>query len=634
MPSPTARISSTGSATSPPDTGRPTRRSSANGIVDDVVAQAPIAPSIDLAHGRTSGDVAAALGVDPARGLTPAEARRRAEVVGPNELEPEERSPVWRMVLDAATEPFVLLLFAAGVGAILLGEVRDGLLVLVGLVPIVGADVVTEYRGDRALEALRAASAPQARVRRDGQAFDLPAAEIVPGDVVLLRVGDVVPAALRVRRAEGLRVDRSVLTGESVPEPAAVEPDAIAAPLVDRRSMAYSGTSVVGGRGEGVTVATGARTEMGRIAGSLADKERRRSPLQRELDRLVRILLVVAIGLIAIVTGLGFARGNAIGDNLLAGISAAIAAIPEEPPILLAVVLGLGAYRLLRRGVLVRRLNAEEVLGAVDLIITDKTGTLTQNRLRVASVRDLDGAVSSPERRLALLTDAHRAEDDAWEHELGVGTSSFTTCLAAEVEALGGDPRPDPADLVAVQPIEDRRPYTSTTARRDGRLETLVLGAPEAVADLALGAEGGERASWHDAIEATTASGERVVGLARLGGAGDGGGTDGRMEALIGFADPIRIGIREATDEARRAGIHVIVVTGDHPTTAHAIARQAGLEEGAVVVGSDVETWSDEQLVRRLPELAVIARCSPDQKRRVVQAARRADRLVAVTGDG
>jgi Ca2+-transporting ATPase len=574
-------------------------------------------------------EVARQLGVDPATGLDEAEAQDRVQRAGPNAIEAAHRPRLWRMVFDAATEPFVLLLLAAGIGAILLGEARDGWLVLLGLIPIVGADVVTEYRGERALEALRAASAPRARVRRGGEAREVPAAAIAPGDIVLLRVGDIVPADLRLTRVDRLVLDRSVLTGESVPESASVAPEAPETGLADRRSVAYSGTSVVAGRGEGIAVATGPRTEVGRIAGGLTTRERRRSPLQYELDRLVRILLVVAVGLIVVTTGLGFARGNPPGENLLAGISAAIAAIPEEPPILLAVILGLGAYRLLKRGVLVRRLNAEEVLGAVDLVITDKTGTLTRNRLDVASVADLDGLITDPARRLAIITDALRAEDDAWGHAEGIGTSSFTGSLRRAVEAAGGDGSPDPADLLAADPVTDGRPFTSTTARRDGRVETLLLGAPEAVADEVLGRDGPERAAWHAAIEAATAAGERVVGLARRDA--DGGA---RMVALIGFADPLRPGIAEAAEAARAAGIHVLVVTGDHPTTATAIARAAGLEGGQVVTGVDVDAWSDTELAARLAHVSVVARSTPDQKRRIVRAAREAGRLVAVTGDG
>jgi Ca2+-transporting ATPase len=466
-------------------------------------------------------------------------------------------------------------------------------------------------------------------VRRGGRVIDVPAAELVPGDLVLIRVGDVIPADLRLLSAARLALDRSVLTGESLPEGGSVLPDEHEASVADRRSVAYSGTSVVGGHGEGVVIATGGQTEIGRIAGGLATRERRRSPLQHELDRLVRILLVVAIGLIAITTGLGFVRGNPIGENLLAGISAAIAAIPEEPPVLLAVILGLGAFRLLRRGVLVRRLNAEEILGAVDLVITDKTGTLTENRLAVATVADLGGPVTDASRRLALLTDALRAEDDAWRHADGDGVSSFTLALARAVEAVGGDVHPDPAELVSVEPVEDGRPYTATTSRRHGTLETVVAGAPETVADVALGPSGGERAAWHAAIEAAAGRGERVIGVA--GRTGDG---PWRMEGLIGFADALRPGIREAATEAAAAGIQVVMVTGDHPSTARTIADAAGLGNAHVTTGAELERLSDAALAERLPQITAIARSTPDQKRRIVEVARAHGRLVAVTGDG
>jgi Ca2+-transporting ATPase len=578
-------------------------------------------------YASSISDVATGLDVNPARGLDDAEAERRANVSGPNVLERTEAPSVWRMVFDAATEPFIILLLIAGLGAVALNEVRDGILILIGLIPIVGADVVTEFRGERALEALRDASAPTAKVRRAGRILEVPAAAIVAGDVVVIRVGDVVPADLRITVTDRLSVDRSALTGESVPEPVSLEPDDPDAALASRRSMAFSGTSIVAGRGEGIVVAIGAATEVGRIAGGLATRQRRRSPLQHELDRLVKILIVVATGLIAITTGLGFVRGNPIAENLLAGISAAIAAIPEEPPILLAVVLGLGAYRLLKRGVLVRRLNAEEVLGAVDLVVTDKTGTLTQNRLEVASVTSNDGAVDGAE-RLALLTDALRAEDDAWLHEAGVGTNSFTRALADAVQALGGNPALNRAELISTEPFADQRPYTSTTAHRDGMSETLIIGAPEVIAEVA-GASAEDREAWDAGLEAAAARGERVVGLA--GRIGD---QPWILRGLVGFADALRPGIRGATEVALGAGIQIVMITGDHPATARAIAHEAGLSHDGVTLGSEIEAWSDDELARHLPELRVIARSTPDQKRRLVEAAREAGRLVAVTGDG
>jgi Ca2+-transporting ATPase len=585
---------------------------------------------VSSAHALAPEFVAASLGVDPALGLSATEARRRAITAGPNALETANREPLWKMLFDAATEPFVLLLAVAGGLAILVGEVRDGLLVLAGLLPIVGADVVTEYRGERALEALRQASAPMARVRRDGAAMTVPASELVPGDVVLLQAGAVVPADVRINRSDRLLLDRSVLTGESIPEEGRVAPDPDAAVVADRRALAYSGTSVVGGRGEGIVVAIGQATEFGQIAGGLTSRERRRSPLQRELDRLVRILLVVAIGLIAFTSGMGFLRGHSLGENVVAGISAAIAAIPEEPPVLLAVILGLGAYRLLKRGVLVRRLNAEETLGAVDLIVTDKTGTLTQNRLAVSSVRTLDGPVHDGPARLELLEEALRAEEDAWPGD-DIEAGSFTRALRAAVAQAGGETILDAANLVEGIPASDDLPVTWTHAHRHGRLETLALGAPEVV--LAFVAEDSPdpaiRKRWSDLIDASTAAGERLVALARRIDDGP-----WHMRALIGFADPIRPGIEAAMSTAREAGIQVIVVTGDHPQTAATIAREANLGADSIVTGEEVASWDDDKLGADLQDLHVVARSTPAQKLRIVRAARSRGRIVAVTGDG
>jgi Ca2+-transporting ATPase len=581
-------------------------------------------------YAQESDAVAAELQVDPDVGLSTAEAERRAVAGGSNILDTSGQRPLWRMLIDAAIEPFIILLAVAGLAAIAVGEVRDGILILVGLGPIVGADVVTEYRGERALEELRNASAPVARVRRDGAVRAVPAAQVVVGDVVLLQGGDVVPADIRISHADRLLLDRGVLTGESIPEEGRVEPDLPDAPQLARRSIAYSGTSVVGGRGEGIAVAIGRATEFGKIAATLATTMKRRSPLQRELDRLVKLLLVVAIGLIAVTTGLGFLRGHPLGENILAGISAAIAAIPEEPPVLLAVVLGLGAYRLLRRGVLVRRLNAEETLGAVDLIVTDKTGTLTQNRLVVASVRTLDGDLEDGPGRGRLLIDALRAEEDAWRgEEISVG--SFTRALRAGISETGGSAELDQTSLIEARAPSEALPFSRTVAKRDGHVEELALGAPEVILDQVDGEAlaPGERAGWATLIETSAATGERLVALARRV---DGGMW--RMSAIIGFADPIRAGIADAMITARSAGIQVIVVTGDHPRTAATIAREATLSADLVVTGEDLAGWSDEQLAARLAGLHIVARSTPDQKLRLVQSARRDHRIVAVTGDG
>ena len=574
--------------------------------------------------------------MDPSRGLPADEAERRLATEGGNVLEARRPPSLAHMLWRAITEPFVLLLLAAGAMAVVLGEARDGLLILFGLVPIVGADVATSYRAERALETLRESAAPTARVRRAGQVSQMPAAELVRGDVVLLAVGDVVPADLRLTRVDGLLVDRAAISGESLPDAASVAPDALDAPLVERHSVAYSGTSVVQGRGEGIVIATGARSELGLIASRLGGEERRRSPIQLELDRLVRILLTAAVGLIAITSGLALWRGEPPGVALLAGVSAAIAAIPEEPPVMLAVILGLGAYRLLRRGVLVRRLSAQEALSAVDLIVTDKTGTLTRNRLRLELALTPAGPLAGDERRAALET-AYRAQEDAWQRSAGARAGSFTQALEAALEETGGVPVLDAAQLIEAEPVRDGRPYTRTRALRDGLPEEDILGAHERVLELVgqASAEGAARGEgwtsdeWRRLAESQAEEGRRLLLLASAAG-GD------RLEpiALLAFVDPLRDDVSQSLAMADEAGIQTVLVTGDHPATAHRIADAAGLPPGLAVTGDELAGWSTERLLRVLPELRVVARAVPDHKLRLVDVARRAGRTVAVTGDG
>jgi Ca2+-transporting ATPase len=599
--------------------------------------ESPARPSFDLS-GRaaqlSADSVLGALGTDPALGLTPEQTSARLLEFGPNELESGKKTSLLRLFWDGAREPFVVLLFIAGCLAIALNEVRDGVLVLVILAPIVGAGVITEYRGEKALETLREAVAPTARVRRAGRVDDVPTRDLVPGDLVLLRTGDVVAADLRLVRAESISFDRSALTGESLPEPGSTEPDAEGAALADCHSIAFAGTPVVSGRGEGVVVATGVATEFGRISTALGERERRRSPLQRELDRLVRLLLFVAIGLIAIVVGLGFLRGNEPGKNLLAGVSAAIAAIPEEPPALVAVVLGLGAYRLLRMNVLVRRLSAQETLGSVDLILTDKTGTLTENRLALTAIHTPAGIVEDRVRVAELAGLAVRAEEDAWSVATGTRPGSFSRSLFGFLAEQAIVLDLDPADLLDADPVTDERRYSRTRARRrtPGGAETveeLALGAPEAVLEMCSGLAGPERAEWHELIETGAEAGERLLLLARRTGQGA-----WLPLGLLGFADRIRAGIREAMAMAVGAGIQPLMVTGDHPTTAAAIAADAGLANERIVTGTELATWDDARLADELPRLNIVARALPEQKLRIVDVARNANRTVAVTGDG
>ncbi len=558
------------------------------------------------AHALSADEVALALEVSATRGLSGAQARIRLDQHGPNELEEHDRPSVWRALLGAASEPFILLLVAAGVGAVLLGEVRDGLFVLGGLVPIVGADVATTYRSERALAELRNAVAPRAQVLRDGLRHDLPAREIVPGDVLLLAAGDIVPADARVLPGGGLLVDRSILTGESVPEEANPAPDPPEAPLAERRSIIYAGTSIVGGRGGALVVATGSATQLGAIAATLGTDPRRRSPLQRELDRLVRILLVAAIVLITITVGLGFLRGQPAGANLLAGISAAITAIPEEPPVLLAVILGLGAYRLMRRGVMVRRLAAQEALGAVDLIITDKTGTLTRNRLVVDELLRPNQPIDSAEAD-RLLLEALEAEEDAWAPAAASRRGSFTQAIEAALHERGVPCELEERLVISAVGTADRRPYTMVRHAEGAGWRELALGAPEVVLAFDVSMDLAARASWTRLIEDEAGRGGRLLLLAARDDA-----RPWQVQVLIRFGDPLRPEVPDAVATAIRAGIQTMMVTGDHLDTATAIADAVGLPPGDGITGPQLQRLSDEVLAQRLPGLRLVARAVPE----------------------
>jgi Ca2+-transporting ATPase len=585
------------------------------------------------AHSTPAADVAAALGVDPSTGLPAAEAAVRLAEFGANELQGVPGPSLRRALWEALREAFVLMLIGAGALAIVLGEVRDGILILIAVVPIVAADVVTTFRAERALEVLRRANAPEARVRRDGEPLQIPAREVVAGDVVLLASGDIVPADVRVVASRGLLLDRSVLTGESLPELAGVTPDRADAVLADRRAMAFAGTCVVGGSGEGVVIAIGPKTEVGKIAESLGAPHRLPSPLQRELARLVRIMLAAAVGLVTITVGFGFARGNPVGENLIAGVAAAIAAIPEEPPVLLAVVLGLGAYRLLKRNVLVRRLNAQETLGAVDLILTDKTGTLTTNHLSVVRVRTPVAELAGSD-RYAALSDALRAEAEAWHQQSTGRAGAFARAIRDELARIGSVPELDASALLEADAPTDQRPYARTVCLDGSAPRERVLGAPEAVLRLVhdtRGMRGDDTkiAAWEAVVADEAARGGRLLLFASRSE-----GEPWQAQAAIVFADPLRAEIPAAMAMATAAGIQVVMVTGDHPTTARAIAREAGLAADSVVTGKDLAALDDEVLARQLRDLHIVARATPADKLRLVQAAARAKRTVAVTGDG
>ena len=595
--------------------------------------------------------VAEALGVDPRRGLEPAEAEQRLLRSGPNELPQPARPGIVRAFLTHLREPMSLLLLGAAlVAAFGLGDRLDG--AAIAAIVLLNAVIATaqESRAQDALEALRAMEAPTTRVLRGGRVTEVPARTIVPGDVVLVTAGDRVPADLRVCDAAALEIDESVLTGESLPVPKQTAPVGGAAlALGDRHSMAFSGTLVVRGSGSGIVVATGASTELGAIASRLTAPSLP-TPLQRELRGLTAVLGTVALVVALAVFGLMLLRGGTgrLEEAFLSAVALAVAAVPEGLATVVTVALAMGVRRMAQKGAIVRTLPAVEALGSTDVILTDKTGTLTENRMRLEAL--LTGYPPAPASEEDDPTAAAALEVAVLCNDAALDPPTGDPLEIALLEAAGAGRvahlrRRSPR--LGVAPFDAGRKRMSTMHRVDGRLVLMVKGAPEELVERCtriLVGDGTERPLDDDAravlletAGAAAGKGMRTIALAR--GELDlppdeleATEHDLTMLALATLRDPARPEARLAVGEARSAGMRIVMVTGDHPGTALAIAREVGIAGPGddAVAGRD----RDAQAATGGPLPAVVARADPDDKLRLVEVLQSQGHVVAVTGDG
>lgn len=606
-------------------------------------------------HFHDAAAVAAHQGVDLAQGLAADEAARRARRHGPNELAAVRRQAPWRLLAAQFTDVMVLVLLAAAVVSAVIGELADTL--VIGVIVLLNGAIgfAQAWRADRALDALQRLAAAQATVLRDGAATAVPAQALVPGDVVLLEAGNQVPADLRLFHAAQLRVDESALTGESAgvdKHPAALAAGSAAA-LGERVNMAYKGTLATAGRGRGVVVATGMATELGRIAGLLEGGDRS-TPLQRRLAVFGQ-RLALAVGVVcAVILLLGLARGEEPLRMLLTAISLAVAAIPEALPAVVTVLLALGARRMVEVKALVRRLPSVETLGSVSTICTDKTGTLTVNRMQAECVRtgaaDWRPGHGAPTplqaevlRAAALCNDAVAA-GEGWR-----GDPTETALLAAAAAAGLHKPALEAATpRVAEWPFDSERMRMSTWHRTPAGTVAWVKGAPEAVLPRCTAAwtpagDGPlDRAACLRDAQALAAQGFRVLALARRdrpppAADADEAERELRFLGFVALIDPPRPEAAAAVRQCVAAGITPVMITGDHPATALAIARRLGIAQGRAgesISGPELAALDDAALAARVERLRVVARVDPAQKIRIVQALQACGRFVAMTGDG
>ncbi|MBI5262978.1 MAG: cation-translocating P-type ATPase [Bradyrhizobium sp.] len=574
------------------------------------------------------------------RGLTAAQARARLVAEGFNELPQTGRRPVLRLILDVLREPMLLLLLAGSVIYFVLGDHGEALLLGLFATASIAITTVQEARTERVLESLRDLTSPRALVIRDGERVRIAGREVVRGDLIVLSEGDRVAADAVVVRCDDLLTDESLLTGESVPvrkvAAAAERPQAAAQAGGDDLPFVFSGTLVVRGTGLAVVTATGVRTEIGKIGQSVSMLETETPRLQLQTRRLVTVFSILSGTVTVLSIALyGLYRGGWL-DAFLAGIALGMSMLPEEFPVVLTVFLAMGAWRISQARVLTRRASAIESLGAATVLCTDKTGTLTQNRMTVARLVLPDGTAYAPERDLP---------------------ADPPPAFAALVEAgiLASAPEPfDPMEkaLHALGPTGVERILAQTYGLRSDLLamsnvwrhsdhDALTIaakGAPEAIGELCR-LSSAELQDLKKEVEVLAAQGLRVLGVAHAVSHGSDLPDSQRAFSfsfcgLIGFADPLRSEVADAVAECRSAGIKVVMITGDYPATALNIATQAGLSPEHTLTGPELARIGDAELVRAAQSRTVFARITPDQKLRIVNVLKGAGDIVAMTGDG
>ncbi len=596
-------------------------------------------------HAASAGDVLVWLGSGD-RGLSGAEPRRRLAHCGPNAL-PEPAGPgAPALLLRQARNPLIVTLLISAAVAITLGRTTDGLVVLAVVVLNALIGFAHESRAARAIGALAQLVVEPVTVVREGTLRTLPATELVPGDVVRLEPGDKVDADIRILTARGLRIDESALTGESVPVDKGEEAVPAGTAVADRSSMAHAGTIVRAGTGTGVVTATGARTQLGQIAALLERAEEPRTPLTVALAGIAHVITRAVAVVAVLVLLVGLLRGWPAADATLAAVTLAVAAIPEGLPAVVTIALAVGVQRMARRKALVRQLPAVETLGSTTVVATDKTGTLTRNAMVVQEVWTPAGT-SAP---------SGGAGADGIRAVLEAGA----LCNDAELPAHGRPPEGDPTEVALLQaaratgldhgvlrrehPRLDVVPFSSeakamTTlhAAPGGARFAVTKGAPEVVLrDL----PAADRLVAEREAGRMAAEGQRVLALVRRE-VGDGtaslaGRRGGRVRllGLVGLVDPPRSGVADAVAAVRGAGIRVMMVTGDHPETARAIARRVGMRHQRAITGREVERADDATLRRLVRDVDVVARVTPEHKLRLVRALQREGHVVAMTGDG
>ena len=599
-------------------------------------------------------------------GLSTSEAQTRQAKFGPNKLKEEEKTPLWIRFFQQMADPMVIMLIVAAVISAVTGMIQgesewaDVIIIMAVVIINSALGVIQEAKSEEALAALQEMSAAQSKVIRDGKQISLHSSELVPGDIVLLEAGDAVPADCRVLESASMKIEEAALTGESVPVEKHTDPIALDGaddvPLGDRKNMCYMGSTVVYGRGRAVVCGTGMNTEMGKIAGALNDAKEELTPLQVKLAELSKILTVLVIVICVVVfavdvlrAGIGTvtAEPHMLLDTFMVAVSLAVAAIPEGLVAVVTIVLSIGVTKMAKRQAIIRNLSAVETLGCTQVICSDKTGTLTQNKMTV-----VNHELAAPEEK--LLAGMALCSDAKWDEEAGEAVGEPTECaLVNDAAKMGMKGLDEEHPRVGEAPFDSGRKMMSVVVEEaDGNFEQYTKGAPDVVVGLCTQVYDGDkivpmtderREQILAANKAMADQALRVLALASRTYTEK--PADFAAEALennlvfcglSGMIDPERPEVAPAIEEAHGAGIRTVMITGDHIDTAVAIAKNLGIVEdrSQAITGAEIDKMSEEELDQNIEKYGVYARVQPEHKTRIVEAWKSKNKIVAMTGDG
>lgn len=610
---------------------------------------------------KSTEEVLQELGIDLEQGLTSEEAARRLEQYGPNKLPEQKRKSLLSMFLAQLQDTMIYILLAATLLSLIMGDHAEAIIILIVVLLNAAIGVFQENKAEQAMEALKKLTTPRAYVRRDGQVVDVGSEEIVPGDVVEIDAGRFIPADLRLVESSNLQIEESALTGESVPseKDASFISDKANLPLGDRKNMAFMSTLATYGRGVGVVVANAVESEIGKIAKILEEDNDEMTPLQKRLDHFGKMLGFICLAVAGLMLVVGLFQGRGFKDMLLLAISLAVAAIPEGLPAIVAIVLALGVTRMSKNNAIVKKLPSVETLGSVNIICSDKTGTLTQNKMTVVksytyeNMHQMDADIDKVEtdedermlvKSLVLCSDATANAEKTTGDPTEIAFVIFGNRIGMTKEALNKEfPR------VAEKPFDSDRKLMSTANKEGDKYVVHTKGAVDNLLKISTRAfvDGKvvpmtEKIRSNYLTEAENLSNEalRVLGAAYK--FSDTVPEPEEMEhdliflGMVGMIDPPRLEVKDSVAVAKQAGVRTIMITGDHKNTAVAIARELGIAQSIdqALTGPEIDDISDEDFVKNINNWRVFARVSPEHKVKIVRAFKSHDNVVSMTGDG